>query len=275
MDGAVSVHAWPARIAREGGRLLLAAMACLVAAGPAQAACTKLVATGNPEYPPYLWRETPEGNRLVGANAALMALLSKDIGLPIEVRYVGTWARVQEEARQGRVDLIAGAFFTVPRLDYLDYVHPAFHVTRSLVWTRQAHPIGYSQWKDLQAKSGLTVIHNSFGEEFDRYAKASLRISTVASLEQALRMVERGRADYLIYEEAPAQAYIAKLEVPGLAAEPGTVSNEGLYLALSHKSPCNTPELRAKLARAMYQFDRQSVMKKLVDGAVQDWRRRK
>lgn len=276
MDKALSVHLRLAAGAlREGWRCLLVATACWLAAAPVQATCSKLVATGNPEYPPYLWRETPDGDRLVGANAELMALLSKEIGMPVEVRYAGTWARVQEEARQGRVDLIAGAFFTLPRLDYLDYVHPAFQVARSVVWTRQTHPIGYSQWKDLQAKSGLTVINNSFGEEFDRYAKSSLRISTVSSLEQALRMVERGRADYLVYEEAPALAYIAKLEVPGLAAEPGAVSNEGLYLALSHKSPCNTPELRAKLARAMYKFDRQSVMKKLVEGAVQDWRRRK
>ncbi|WP_326542366.1 substrate-binding periplasmic protein [Pseudorhodoferax sp.] len=263
-----------ARPRRCGLRGLWMALACAFAA-PAMAACNGLVATGNPEYPPYLWRATPEGNRLVGANAELMQLLSKEIGLPIEVRYVGTWARVQEEARVGRVDLIAGAFFTLPRLDYMDYVYPAFHVTRSVVWMRQSQPFDYQRWQDLQGKSGLSVINNSFGEEFDRYAKEALRISTVASLEQALRMVERGRADYLIYEEGPAQAYIARLNVPGLTAEPTAISNEGLYLTLSHKSACNTPELRARLAKAMYRFERQNVMKKLVEAGVQAWRTQK
>lgn len=255
---------------------VLACLAGLALAWPlaGRAECTRLVATGNPEYPPYLWRASAEGNQLVGANAELMQWLSKEIGLPIEVRYVGTWARVQEEARQGRVDLIAGAFLTLPRLDYMDYVHPPFHVARSVVWSRQGHALGYQRWADLQGKSGVTVIHNSFGEEFDRFAKESLRMSTVASLEQALRMVERGRADYLIYEEAPARAYIARLEVPGLVAEPGTVSNEPLYLTLSHRSACNTAELRAKLARAMYRFERQGIMKKLIDSSVQSWRTR-
>lgn len=261
----------PARSFFWRSLLGLVLTACAAGAVHAQA-CTRLVATGNPEYPPYLWREPGEGTGLIGASADLMQLLSKELGLPIEVRYVGTWARVQEEARLGRIDLIAGAFFTLPRLEYMDYVHPAFHVTRSLVWARSNAAFTYQRWADLRGKSGLTVINNSFGEEFDRYAKSALAIATVPSLEQALRMVERGRADYLIYEEAPALAYSARLGIQGLKGESPAVSNESLYLTLSHKSPCNTPEMRGRLAKAMYAFDRQNVMKKLVETNVQTWR---
>jgi len=246
-------------------------MSALAVAQAQPQACTELVATGNPEYPPFLWR-AEGGQTLVGANADLMQLVSKEIGIPISVRYVGTWARVQEEARQGRVDLIAGAFLTLPRLEYMDYVHPAFQVTRSVVWMRASSSAPYQRWSDLQGRSGVTVIHNSFGQEFDRYAKASLKIDTVSSLEQALRMVEKGRVDYLIYEEAPAQAYIARLGVEGLAPRPTPVSNEGLYLTLSHKSPCNTPELRGRLAKAMYVLERQNVMKALIEQNVRGWR---
>lgn len=262
-------------------RLWLACMAAVIWSGAAVAqapapapapACTRLVATGNPEYPPFLWREGSDSPRLIGANADLMQLLAKEIGLPIEVRYVGTWARVQEEARQGRVDLIAGAFLTLPRLDYMDYVYPAFQVTRSLVWSRASTEVKHQRWSDLQGKSGLTVINNSFGEAFDRYAKASLKIDTVPSLEQALRMLERGRADYLVYEEAPAQAYIARLGIQGVMHEDVAVSNEGLYLTLSHQSPCNTAAMRARLAKAMYQLERQNAMKKLIEANVQVWR---
>ena len=233
--------------------------------------CTELVATGNPEYPPFLWRPQ-DGQALMGANADLMQLLAKEIGIPIRMRYVGTWARVQEEARQGRVDLIAGAFLTLPRLEYMDYVYPAFQVTRSLVWARASAAWTYQRWSDLQGRAGVSVINNSFGQEFDRYAKASLKIDAVASLEQALRMLEKGRVDYLIYEEAPAQAYIARLGVEGLAARPAPVSNEGLYLTLSHKSACNTPELRGKLAKAMYGLERQDAMKALIEKNVRAWR---
>src|SRR5450830_109084 len=103
----------------------------------AQELCKKLIATGNPEYPPFLWRDAQDENHLAGANADLMQAISKEIGVPIEVKYVGPWARVQEEARLGRVDLIAGAFYTPPRLDYMDYFYPAFRETRTAIWTKK------------------------------------------------------------------------------------------------------------------------------------------
>lgn len=265
---------------REGYLLLrrffraFGGVALLIVAGMAYGAdsCKQLVATGNPEYPPYLWRDQADTSRLIGANADLMQLLSKEIGIPIEVKYVGSWARVQEETRLGRVDLIAGAFFTVPRLEYMDYFYPAFRETRSVIWTRQGAGFNYKKWADLSPHSGITVINNSFGEDFDRFAKKSLKINTVPSLEQAFKMLQLGRVDYLIYEEDPGLAYIAKLDIAGLAPVYPQVSNESLYLTLSHKSPCNTAEVRASIAKAMYKLARQNVMKKMVDANIQLWR---
>ncbi|APW38542.1 hypothetical protein RD110_16135 [Rhodoferax koreense] len=251
---------------------LMAASMVTTMSARADPACKQLVATGNPEYPPFLWRDPANETRLIGANASLMQLLSKEIGVPIEVRYAGSWARVQEEARLGRVDLVAGAFFTTDRLDYMDYVYPPLRETSSVVWERQGATQKYQQWADLKGRAGVTVINNSFGEEFDRFARANLKIATVPSLEQALKMLQLGRVDYLIYEEDPANAYIAQLGIGGLVAASPPVSNERLYLTLSHKSSCNTPEMRAALAKALYKFGRQNVMKKLVDAGIQLWR---
>lgn len=234
--------------------------------------CTRLIATGNPEYPPYLWRSASDATALIGANADLMQLLSKEIGIPIDVKYVGSWARVLEESKLGRIDLIAGAFFTVPRLDFMDYVYPAFRDTRSVLWTRQGAGFNYQKWEDLKGRAGVTVINNSFGEDFDRYAQSALKIGTVASLEQAFKMLQLGRVDYLVYEEDPGLAYMAKFEIRGIMPVRISVSNEQLYLTISHKSPCNTGDIRAAIAKAMYKLSKQNVMKKLVSDNIQLWR---
>jgi polar amino acid transport system substrate-binding protein len=198
----------------------LAGMA-LLQAGPAQAqACTQLQASGNPEYPPYLWRDPEDEGKLVGANAELMQWLAKEIGVPVDLRYSGPWGRVQEETRLGHVDLIAGAFFTQPRTEYMDYFHPAFHETRSVVWTRADAKLTYRRWADLTSVQGVTVINNSFGEEFDRYAR------------------------------------------------------ENLYVTLSHRSNCNTPEMRGRIARALYKLNRdKTVMAGFVERGIQLWRK--
>jgi polar amino acid transport system substrate-binding protein len=257
--------------------LLLATAAFLALALPgfahAQApACKGLQASGNPQYPPYLWRNPADADQLIGANQALMQWLSKEIGLPIEVRYVGPWSRVQEEARSGRIDLIAGAFFTLPRTEYMDYVFPPFRETRSVVLVREGSKLRYSRWADLQGKEGITVVNNSFGEEFDRFMLDKLKFTRVASLEQGLRMLEIGRGAFMLYEDSPAEAYIASLGVKGLKALQPPVAQERLHLTLSHKSACNTPELRGALTRAMYKLQREGLMAGFVKEGVQRWK---
>ena len=236
-------------------------------------ACRHLVVSGNPEYPPYLWRDPDDETRLIGANADLVQMAAKELGITADVKYVGNWARVQEETRLGRVDMIAGAFFTLPRLDYMDYLYPAFRETRTVIWTRKDAGFGYAKWKDLVGLQGVTVIDNSFGEEFDRYAKASLKITTVPSLKQALEMLDLGRVQYLIYEEDPGLAYAARMNIAGVKTMPVAVTNENLYLTLSHKSACNTGELRGQLSQLMYKYAKQNVMKDLVDANIQRWRK--
>lgn len=243
------------------------------AAAADDSACKHLIATGNPEYPPYLWRDPDNENRLIGANADLMQMLAREIGVSIEVKYAGPWARVQEEVKLGRADLIAGAFFTQPRLEYMDYFYPAFRQTRTVIWTQNNSPLNFKKWNDLVGKQGMTVINNSFGEEFDRYAKDSLKISTVPSLEQALKMLSMSRTDYLIYEEDPGLAYVAKMNIAGVKTAATAVTNEDLYLTFSHKSACNTGEMRGRIAKAIYKLGKQNVMGKLIETNIQLWRK--
>lgn len=250
-----------------------AAPAPAPAAPPPIAGCPALVASGNPQYPPYLWRDPADEQKLVGANAELMQWLATEIGIPIETRYVGPWGRVQEEMRAGRIDLIAGAFFTLPRTEYMDYFHPAFRETRSVIWTRVSAPVPYKRWSDLASRQGVTVINNSFGVDFDNYARQSLKINHVASIEQAIQMLQRGRADYMIYEDTPAEAYAARNGGPAIQPLLPAIAREGLHVTLSHRSRCNTPELRGRIARAVYKLSQERVMSRFVEQGFLLWRK--
>ncbi len=235
-------------------------------------ACTQLIASGNPQYPPYLWRANEDDTRLMGANAELMQWLAREIGIPIDTRYVGPWGRVQEEARAGRIDLIAGAFFTLPRTEYMDYFFPAFRETRSVVLTRANSSLNYKRWTDLTGHQGVTVINNSFGVEFDQFARQSLKMTQVATVEQAIQMLQRGRVDYFIYEDTPAEAYAARAGGAALRPLMPAVAHEGLYLTLAHRSRCNTPELRGRLTRALYKLGQERTMNRFIEQGIQMWK---
>ena len=64
--------------------LLWCALVVMPTAALAAGKCERLVATGNPEYPPYLWRDPQNPQQLVGANADLLKHLGKELGVVIE-----------------------------------------------------------------------------------------------------------------------------------------------------------------------------------------------
>ena len=234
--------------------------------------CKVLTATGNAEYPPYLWRKGNGGKELLGANRAIMDEIGRRLGLVIELQDVGSWARAQEMLKSGRIDLMAGAFYTVPRIQYMDYVYPAFLNTQSVVWRNTESAMAYESREDLLGLKGLTVINNSFGQEFDEYAKKNLDIGHVASLKQAFLMVTRGRADYVLYEKNPGLAYASLLGYSDkVQVLDPAISSEGLYLTISHKSKCNTGVLRGRLARVVQEMEADGFMQKALHDGLNSW----
>lgn len=247
--------------------LLLPAFA--VAAGK----CERLVATGNPEYPPYLWRDPQNPQQLIGANADLLLHLAKELGVVVDIIYTGPWSRAQDEVRTGRVDLIAGAFLTLPRLESMDYVHPAFYFTPSVVWVHRGAEFPYAGWDDLRNRTGDTLVNNSFGQTFDAYAKSNLTLEGVASLTQAFQKLLLGRTDYVLYERYPGQALADSLGMQDdlLVLDP-PISSEGLYLTLSHNSACNDAWLRGMLAKKMNEAVASGLPDDLLQRNLQRWK---
>ena len=72
--------------------LLLFAALLMPAFAVAAGKCERLVATGNPEYPPYLWRDPQNPQQLIGANADLLQHLANELGVAVEIIHTGPWS---------------------------------------------------------------------------------------------------------------------------------------------------------------------------------------
>jgi polar amino acid transport system substrate-binding protein len=251
--------------------LLLSLLAPMLAGAAGK--CERLVATGNPEYPPYLWRDPQNPQKLIGANADLLQQIGEQIGVEIEVMHTGPWSRAQDEVRTGRVDLLAGAFLTLPRLESMDYVHPAFYITPSMVWVRKGQEFPYSGWEDLRGRVGGTLVNNSFGQQFDAFAKANLTLENVPSLTQAFQKLLLGRTEYVLYERYPGVALANTLGLmEDLQALEPPISSEGLFLTVSHNSACNDPWLRGQLAKKMTELTATGLPETLLQRNLERWK---
>lgn len=233
----------------------------LVLATPLQAwaseerRCSTLTVSGNPEYPPLLWRDEDNSGYLIGAVPSLLKEITEPLGIAVEVRDIGSWARVQHMARQGEIDMVAGAFITSERIGYMDYLLPPITHLPTAVWVRKGQEFAYRHWPDLLGKRGSTLINNSFGQNFDRYAEQNLSIEGVRSIEQSFQMALVDRVDYVLYEVLQGEV---KLEYLGIADQfvplPTPVSREGLFFTFSKASSCNSFELRELIAEGLYKL---------------------
>jgi len=262
-------------VERGSGRSLLLTLCLLLLPqlSAADDACQQLTATGNPEYPPYLWRDPHNPQQLIGANADLLKYLGEALGLKIQVLYGGPWSRAQEEVRTGRIDLLAGYFLTQARQQEMDFVKPPFLHTPSVVWVRQDAAFAYRSWHDLRGHTGGTLVSNSHGQQFDDYATANLTLEAVPSARQAFEKLLHKRNDYVIYEQYPgmALARTLRMEKQLKFLEP-PVSSEGLYLALSRESRCNQPALRERLAQKMKEIVSGPLPGQLLEKNLERWR---
>lgn len=253
--------------------LLTLGLLALPGLAAAAGKCERLVATGNPDYPPYLWRDPQHPQQLIGASADLLQHLAKELGVTVDILYSGPWAQAQDELRMGRVDLLAGAPLTASGLEVMDYVHPALYFTPNVVWVRRGAEFPYSAWQDLHGRKGDSLLGSSFGAAFDTYAKNNLSLEGNSSLTQAFQKLLLGQSDYVLHERYPGQALADTLSMQDdlVALEP-PISSDALHLTLSHNSACNAPWLRGSLARKMLEAVAAGLPETLLQRNLQRWK---
>ncbi|MDI9246056.1 transporter substrate-binding domain-containing protein [Marinobacter sp. CHS3-4] len=231
----------------------------------AEIRCKNLVVSGNPEYPPLLWQDRDDPGSLIGVVPALLKEIVEPMGVTVEVRHVGSWARVQHQARAGELDMVAGAFMTSERFTYMDYILPPILQLPTTVWVPAGQEFLYRHWPDLLGKTGSTLIDNSFGQNFDRYADENLNIVPVRSIRQSFLMAQAGRVDYVLYEKLQGQAKLAREGKEGqfTALEP-PISSEGLFFTFPKKSPCNNFDFREAVADKLYKLVQDGRVEELI-----------
>lgn len=252
--------------------LLLVALLGMPAVALAAGKCERLVATGHPDYPPFMWRDPQKPQQLIGAQADLLARLGKELGVRIDLLAGRSWDKAVEEVRSGRVDLLAGSALTLADLETMDYIHPPLFSRADVVLVRNIASFPYIEWADLRQRRGAAVSRD-FGPAFNEYAKANLNLEQGASLTQLLQQLMLGEVDYLVHEREPAlaQAYRLGLQDDVLALSP-PVGSEGLYLALSHNSACNDPWLRGQLAKKMTELAATDLAETLLQNNFLRWK---
>ena len=228
--------------------LLMLSPLTAVAAGK----CDRLIVTGSPDAPPYLWRDPQDPKHLMGANADLLKEVAAQLGIKVELLFAGKRSQALEEVRTGRMDLLADTPLNNNELDSLDFIHPPISQNEIMVWSRVGHAKPFNALADLQGHTGAMSEKTRVSPGFDKAIREHLTIEKQPNLTQTLQKLMLGQVDYVLAGRYAGMAMTQALGMfKDLEAQPLPLDRPGLYLALSFNSACNDPWLRGQLAKKM------------------------
>ena len=215
---------------------VLVALTFSVNAAHAADTCTKIVSTGHPQYPTIAFKD---GDNIVGAAPTLVEAIAKDLDIPLESKFMGTWSDAQTAAREGRADMIVGVYFNDERAEYLDFVQPAFIFDPVVVFVAKDKTFDFKGQDDLIGKKGATNKGESYGTKLDAFIKDKLDVTRTDGIDDALEDLAAGRVDYVLAGYYPGDAAATRLNLEDKveALEPALLSAE-MFVAFSKKSPC-------------------------------------
>ena len=246
---------------------VLVALTFSVHAAYAADTCTKIVSTGHPQYPAIAFKN---GDNIVGAAPALVEAIAKDLDIPQESKFMGTWSEAQAAARDGKADMIVGVYFNDERAQYLDYVQPAFVFDPVVVFVAKDKTFDFTDENDLIGKKGATNLGESYGDRLDAFIKDKLDVARTDGIDVALKDLAAGKVDYVIAGYYPGDAELSVLGIEDKveALEPALLSAE-MFVAFSRKSPC--ADLASKFGEGITKLTTDGSFHKMLLEAIAKW----
>lgn len=148
------------------------------------------------------------------------------------------WTRAVEEAREGKVDAVAGA--TAEDAAGLSFGKQALGASQTVIITRRGDPWRYAGPASLAGRKLAAVRDYSYGDELDAYIKAHEkdggRLELVSGddvTDQNLKKLLAGRVDAVVEDRNVAEFALVAQGMEGLVEQQPVGPAEPLYLAFA------------------------------------------
>ncbi|MDR6917698.1 ABC-type amino acid transport substrate-binding protein [Pseudomonas sp. 3296] len=258
---------------RVCGWSLLLGLTMLPTLSNAAGKCDRLIVTGSPDAPPYLWQDPQNPKKLIGASADLLQQVAGELGIKVELLYAGKRVQALDEVRSGRMDMLVDATLTVSELQTLDYIHPPLLENDYLVWTRKDSALIYNQAQDLHGHPGALSEKSRMTPEFGTFADQQLTLTRTPNLTQAFQKLLLGEVEFALAGRYSGMAAAQALSMANdLVPRAEPIDKPGLYLAVSHNSACNDPWLRGQLAKKMTELPASGLTDAALQRNIERWK---
>lgn len=220
----------------------------------------------NPVYPPYDWGIL--SSEYSGAGIELLKLV-----IPKEYKLVPKvipWARAQNDAKLGNIDLLVNLRITPERETYLDFTTYRAFPNPIAIFVRKDSKIKFDKWDDLKAYTGGVSLGDTFGEGFDEYWPKELKVQVAKNMDENFNKLMARRIDYFVTGYYSGRAYILANNLDSdIKTFEKFISNQDIYFGFSKKS--NFKSLIPYISKRLEELDKNGTTDKLLQEALKSY----
>jgi PAS domain S-box-containing protein len=163
---------------------------------------SKLVVGGDHQNPPF---EFMQQGVPTGFNVELMRVVAQEMGADVEIR-LGPWAEVRSALEQGKIDALAGMYYSEKRSRQVDFSLPHTMVTMGL-YVRTDSTI--QSIEDIRGKE-VIVQRGDIIDDYLRENKITPHIVQVTDPADELRLLASGRHDCALMPSSLQSEYLIR-----------------------------------------------------------------
>lgn len=190
---------------------------------------SRILVGGDHNYPPFEFLD--ENGEPAGYNVELTRAIARQLGLEVSFR-LGPWGEIREALERGEIDVVQGVFYSPEREAVFDY-SPAHTVINHAIVVRSGTAMPASL-ADLAGQSILVMRGDIMHDVAIGLGYADQLVS-VATQEEALRLLAAGRHDCALVAKIPALYWIERKGWSNLQVSDNPVrSPEYCYATLPH-----------------------------------------
>ena len=153
-----------------------------------------VVVSGHFEYPPFMYQV---GNSIEGVEVDVLRVIFSELGIKVESKYVGNWARTLSNIEDGTVDISCG-YINDERKKFAVFSSNILAEDPMSVFVKTGKEFKFEKWEDLIGKRGGSTLGDSQGAKFDEFKKNNLKIELVSSKINNYKKLDYERIDYII-----------------------------------------------------------------------------
>ncbi len=219
---------------------LLSAMLCLVVAplsAAQDAVCTQVRVAGPESYPPFVWYNEP-GPEVDGVGVSFVRRALEGMDIKVTSVKTSSWNRSLARGAAGEIDVLTALYKTDERSETMHFIGP-YGEERTAVVSRAALGLNVSDLSQLGDLYGGAAQGDSRGDFVEGELK-NLNVIRAPHVRLLFAMLKAERLDYILVGEFSGlvRRDFNILEDPALKVDVLDEPTEGVYLAISRRSPC-------------------------------------